>query len=208
MKAIGFACLVLGAALGGAGGYYVALQNQPPSRLPTEISHTLLPDFDLLRVVNQITPTEKDKKKADWQIVKDAPGKKDLESHRDFLKNYKQHSQEHSAAVLGIKSRVIVAQSKIAANEQNDYWDALRKELADSVIGLKLNVLTPNAGGRRRVGDASEKAQEVRTAYLEYAHIPGDKSPFPMRGIMHVSWVSDGDLVSLVITLTEVFHTT
>lgn len=208
MKLIGFWCLLLGVVLGGAAGYFVAVQNEPPSRLPKDISSTLLPDFDLKKVLDQITPTEKDKSKPTWDIVKDVPGKGDLENHRKFLQNYKQGSQAHSPQVLGIKTRVIVAQSKVAADEQGEYWNVLQERIAAAIIDLKAGVATPGSGGRRRAGNANEKAQEVRTAYMEYTYAPGDMSPFPMRGIMHVAWVADGDLVSLVITMTEVFHTT
>jgi hypothetical protein len=208
MKLIGFWCLLLGVILGGAAGYFVAVQNEPPSRLPNDISATLLPDFDLKKVLDQITPTEKDKNKLVWDILKDVPGKGDLENHRKFLQNYKQGSQTHSPQVLGIKTRVIVAQTKIAPDEQGEYWTVLYDRLAAAIIDLKLNVATPGAGGRSRPRNTSEKAQEVRTAVLEYTHIPGDRSPYPMRGIMHVAWVADGDLVSLVITMSEVFQTT
>jgi hypothetical protein len=209
MKLIGFLGLIVGAILGAVGGYYVAQQNQPQSRLPTDISTTLLPDFDLKKVGEQLTPGEKDKVKPVWEILKDTPGKGALEEHRKFLRGYKQGSQPNTPAVLAIKSRTIVAQSKIPADEQNDYWVALYGQLASAITDLKINVATPGAGGRPvRSKDATGKFPDVRTAYIEYTHLPADQSPYPMRGVMHISWVADGDLVSLTITMTEVFHTT
>src|SRR5437879_449490 len=98
MKLLGFWCLILGGILGGAAGYYVAMQNEPPSRLPTSVAYSLLTDFDLKKMLD-----EKVQGGLKWEIVKDVPGKGDLEHHKNFLQNYQQHSQEHSAQVLGLK---------------------------------------------------------------------------------------------------------
>lgn len=170
--------LILGVLIGGGIGYLAARVRERPTR-PVSVASTASSDFDWRQTAAKAG-------KDAWTVLCELPGKDDLHKRR----------------------RLIVAQAVMPPAEQRMFFDKFREGVREYLETAGVYAL-PNAAGmgfQKRGGKGPEDTT-LHWVKFDYDPKPNDGPPYAFRGVVYFALILEGEVVTLVVSFTEVHQT-